>query len=151
MACATQVETSTGTYHGGLVGKGLPLVLLHSALAVGADVEGKLEGGGGFGRLAHTVLTRIMCNGVFALAATEQAAITRGVGSPLVQAECEWGLRETQRERKGQSQDRTDRCDSGNYCIAVNILNAFVNMSDASILMNPDVSLVSRVNKMTGT
>lgn len=50
----------TGTYHRGLVRGGLPLVLLHSAFAVGADVEGQLEGGGGFGRLARAVLSRVL-------------------------------------------------------------------------------------------
>lgn len=55
----TKREVS-GTYHGGLVGGGLPLVFLHSAFAVGADVEGQLEGGGGFGRLARAVLTRVL-------------------------------------------------------------------------------------------
>lgn len=49
-----------GTYQRGVVGGRLPLVLLHSAFAVGADVEGQLEGGGGFGRLARAILTRVL-------------------------------------------------------------------------------------------
>lgn len=86
-------------YQQRLVEGWLTIVLFHGAFAVGADIKRQLKGTGRFGRLGCAVLigsSHVLGDGVFALAATQQATVAGGVRGPLVHPKSERGLHKRQ-------------------------------------------------------